>query len=101
MKMRLARLLAWWPTERMLRIAAVTGLAALALMTLGVFDPRPLQVVISMSVSQVFGVAAFLMYFLSIAADILQARARLQAQLVEARAAALGKDTSSGGTGAP
>jgi len=102
MKARLSKLLAWWPTEKMLRVAAVTGIVALGLMVLGVLDPRPLQVVISMSVSQVFGVAAFFLFLLSVAADIVQARAKLQLQLEAARAAAAngGKD-GGGATGAP
>ncbi|GMU63505.1 MAG: hypothetical protein AMXMBFR34_52680 [Myxococcaceae bacterium] len=72
------RLLVKWPTEKALRVAALAGLVALALMCLGIFDPRPLSVVISMSVSQAFGAGAFLLFFLSIAADVAQARARTQ-----------------------
>jgi hypothetical protein len=67
------RLLAKWPTEKALRLAVVLGLIALPLMCLGVLDPRPLQVVISMSLSQVFGGLAFILFFLSIAADRAQA----------------------------
>lgn len=70
---RFLRLLSKWPTEKALRLAAVLGLIALPLMCLGVLDPRPLQVVISMSVSQAFGGLAFILFFLSIAADRAQA----------------------------
>lgn len=73
---RLLRLLAKWPTHKALTASAALGLVALALMCWGVLDPRPLQVVISMSVSQVFGGLAFIGYALSIGADILQGRAK-------------------------
>ena len=81
-------LLAKWPTDKALRLCAALGLVALALMCLGVLDPRPLQVVISMSVSQIFGGLAFIMFALSIAADLAQARGR-------------GTVQPSGDTGAP
>jgi hypothetical protein len=84
---RFLKLLAKWPTEKALRVAAAVGLVALALMCWGVLDPRPLQVVISMSVSQIFGGMAFIMFGLSIAADLAQARGRAVQQ--------------SGDTGAP
>lgn len=71
---RLLRLLQRWPTERALVASAALGLVALALMCLGVIDPRPLQVVISMSVSQLFGGLAFLGFALSIGADLVQGR---------------------------
>jgi hypothetical protein len=74
---RLLELLRWWPTDKVLRVSAAMGLVALALMCLGVVDPRPLQVVISMSVSHLFGGIAFVGYLLSVAADLAQARSRL------------------------
>ncbi|MEW5739498.1 MAG: hypothetical protein AB1938_11260 [Myxococcota bacterium] len=94
---RFLKLLVWWPTEKALRVSAVLGLIALALMCLGVLDPRPLQVVISMSVSQIFGGVAFIGFFLSVAADVAQARARIQK--LEGSGGAAG--TSAGGSGAP
>lgn len=70
----LLRILAKWPTQKALPASAALGLVALALMCWGVLDPRPLQVVISMSVSQVFGGLAFIGYALSVGADIIQGR---------------------------
>lgn len=80
---RFLKLLAKWPTEKALRVCAALGLVALALMCLGVLDPRPLQVVISMSVSQMFGGLAFIGFGLSIAADVAQARGRQAAPPAE------------------
>ena len=72
----LLRILSKWPTQKALPASAALGLVALALMCWGVLDPRPLQVVISMSVSQVFGGLAFIGYALSVGADIIQGRER-------------------------
>lgn len=66
---RLLRLLAKWPTERMLRVACVLGLLALALMVWGVLSGGALPVVASMSLAQGFGVTACLFFGLSIAAE--------------------------------
>ena len=65
----LLKLLAKWPTERMLRVACVLGLIALALMVWGVLSGRALPVVASMSVAQGIGVVACLFFGLSIAAE--------------------------------
>ena len=73
----LLRLLLKWPTQRMLRIAAVLGLLAMAVMSWAVLDPQPLPVVASMSFSPVFAGLAFFIYGLSIAADLAQAQARV------------------------
>ncbi len=43
----------------MLRVACVLALVALALMVWSLFDPRPLPVVVAMSVGQVFGTLSF------------------------------------------
>lgn len=67
---RLLRLLARWPIEHMLRLACVLGLAALGIMVWGVVSGAPLPVVASMSLSQLFGVTACLLFGLSIAADV-------------------------------
>lgn len=66
---RLLRLLAKWPTTRMLRAACLLGLCALALMVWGVLSGRALPVVASMSVAQGLGVLACLLFGLSIAAE--------------------------------
>jgi hypothetical protein len=73
----LLRLLVKWPTLRMLRLAAVLGLMAMAVMSWAVIDPTPLPVVASMSFSPVFAGLAFLIFGLSIAADLAQAQARV------------------------
>lgn len=73
----LLRLLAKWPIELMLRIACVLGLLALAIMVFGVASGQPLPVVASMSLAQLFGVLACLLFGLSIAADV--ARGKRQA----------------------
>ncbi len=67
---RLLRLLAKWPIDRMLRVACVLGLVALAMMVWGVVSGAPLPVVASMSVAQGLGVVACLLFGLSIAAEV-------------------------------
>lgn len=74
MMTRFLRLLARWPTDRMLRIACVLGLLALAMMVGGVLLATPLPVVGAMSVAQGFGVLACLLFGLSIAADVASRR---------------------------
>ncbi len=74
---RLLNLLAKWPIDRMLRVACVLGLLALATMVWGVVSGAPLPVVASMSVAQGLGVLACLLFGLSIAADV--ARGKRQA----------------------
>ncbi|MBE2250527.1 MAG: hypothetical protein IAE78_13410 [Myxococcus sp.] len=64
------RLLARWPIERALRVAAVLGLIALGLMVGGVLAGTPLPVVFSMTLAQGLGVFACLLFGLSIAADV-------------------------------
>lgn len=73
----LLRLLAMWPTHKMLRVAAAMGLVAVVVMGWPVIDPNPLPVVASMSLSPVFAGLAFLIYGLSIAADLAQSQARV------------------------
>jgi hypothetical protein len=73
----LLHLLAKWPTKKMLRLAAVLGLLGSAVMAWSVLDPTPLPIVTSMSISPVLAGLAFLLYGLSIAADLSQAQARV------------------------
>ena len=75
----LLRLLAKWPTQKMLRLAAAIGLVAIAVMAWPVLDPSPLPVVTSMSLSPVLGGLAFVIYGLSIAADLAHASALARA----------------------
>jgi hypothetical protein len=61
----------------LLRISAVLTLVALALMCWAVLEPTPLPTIIAMSVGQVFGTLAFLMYATAIVIDLRRdARAR-------------------------
>lgn len=65
----LSRLTSRWPSERALRVASVVGLAALALMAAGIVYPVPIVVVASMSLAQLLGGAAFILYLLTVAAE--------------------------------
>lgn len=59
---------------RALRLAAVCVLVALALMVWGVLDPRPIALVIAMSVGQALGTLSFALYVLVVLADLWHAR---------------------------
>lgn len=59
---------------RALRFAAVFGLLSLALMLWGLVDPQPISLVIAMSVGQVIGTAAFVIYGLVVLTDLRRAR---------------------------
>lgn len=65
----LSRLVSRWPSEKALLLAAVAGLVALAIMAASVIYPAPIVVVASMSVAQLLGGAAFVLYLLSVAAE--------------------------------
>ena len=67
-----ARLVSRWPSERAQRVASVVGLVALAIMVAGILFPAPLLVVAGMSVAQVLGGVAFLLYLFSVAAEYRQ-----------------------------
>lgn len=66
-------LLSRFPTRLALRLAAVLGIVAAGVMAWAVLDPTPIPVVASMSLSPVFSGLAFVIYGLSIAADLAQA----------------------------
>ncbi|HKU38092.1 MAG TPA: hypothetical protein VJR89_08095 [Polyangiales bacterium] len=59
---------------RLLRLAAVCALLALGLMVWGVLDPRPIALVVAMSVGQALGTASFGLYALVVIADLRHAR---------------------------
>jgi peptidoglycan/LPS O-acetylase OafA/YrhL len=59
---------------RLLRIAAVCALLSLALMVWGVLDPRPIALVIAMSVGQGLGTLSFALYALVVIGDLRHAR---------------------------
>lgn len=62
--------------SRVLQIACVMALVALAMMVWSLFDPRPLPVIAAMSVGQVLGTISFASFGLVILLD-LRARLRL------------------------
>ena len=59
---------------RALRWAAVFGLLSLTLMVWGVIDPRPISLVIAMSVGQLLGTLAFGVFVLVVLTDLRKAR---------------------------
>ncbi len=57
-----------------LRVAAVLALAALGLMIAATLVPRPLPVILAMSVGQGLGVVAFLLYLDAVLAEMRRLR---------------------------
>lgn len=68
------RFLIRWPTDKMLRIACVLGLLALAIMAWGVVAGTSLPVVASMSIAQGIGVLAGLLFALTLTAEAIRHR---------------------------
>jgi hypothetical protein len=60
--------------EKLVRAAAVLALVGLALFAWSVLDPRPVPVVVAMSVGQAIGTLSFLLYVLAIYLDLRRAR---------------------------
>ena len=56
--------------EKALRFASVFALFGLALMVWGVLDPRPLPVLVGLSIGQAIGTLSFLLYLIVVAADL-------------------------------
>lgn len=61
---------------RLLQVASVLTLVALALMLWSVFVPTPLPVMLAMSVGQLLGTIAFASYGLAVFLDLFRARRR-------------------------
>jgi peptidoglycan/LPS O-acetylase OafA/YrhL len=59
---------------RLLRLASVCALLALALMLWGVLDPSPIALVVAMSVGQALGTLSFALYALVVVADLRHSR---------------------------
>ncbi len=59
---------------RGLRLAAISALIALGLMVWGVLDPRPIALVVAMSVGQALGTLSFALYAVTVMADLAHAR---------------------------
>jgi len=60
--------------EKLVLVAAVLALVGLALFVWSVLDPRPVPVVVAMSVGQGIGTLSFLLYALAIYLDLRRAR---------------------------
>ncbi len=56
--------------ERLLRVACVFALIGLALMVWSVLDPRPMPVIVGLSLGQAVGTASFGLYLLVVAVDL-------------------------------
>ena len=65
----LSRIVSKWPSDKALLTASVVGLFALAIMAAGIVYPAPIVVVAGMSVAQLLGGVAFILYLLSVAAE--------------------------------
>jgi hypothetical protein len=59
---------------KLVRAAAVLALVGLALFVWSVLDPRPVPVVVAMSVGQGIGTLSFLLYLLAVYLDLRRAR---------------------------
>jgi hypothetical protein len=57
-------------SSRVLVVACLNALAALALMMWSLFEPHPLQVIAAMSVGQVLGTLSFVLYLSVVAVDL-------------------------------
>jgi hypothetical protein len=66
-------------TSTVVRAACISGLAALALMSWSLFDPRPFPVIAAMSIGQVLGTTSFLLYLFVVARELRPLRARKEA----------------------
>jgi MFS family permease len=56
--------------ERLVQIAALLGLVALAMMALAVVVPRPVPVMLAMSAGQGLGIGALVLYLLAIVSEM-------------------------------
>ncbi len=62
-------------TPRLLQVACVCALVALAMMGWSLFDPRPLPVIAAMTVGQGLGTLSFLFFLWVVAADLRRPKA--------------------------
>ena len=56
--------------RRLVLISTITTLVALALMVAGIVFPRPLLLVLAMSLGQLFGTISLVLYLLAIVLDL-------------------------------
>ena len=59
------------------RFAAMLALAGLAIIAYSILSPRPLPVILAMSVGQMLGTAAFLCYLLAVILDVARSGRRV------------------------
>lgn len=59
---------------RLTRVACVLALIGLVMMVYSILSPRPLPVILAMSVGQMFGMAAVACYLLAILVDMARSR---------------------------
>jgi hypothetical protein len=64
---------------RLLQVACVLALVALALFVWSVLDPRPIPVILAMSVGQVLGSLSFAAFLLVVAYDLRGGRQKSEA----------------------
>jgi hypothetical protein len=62
------------PYARVLRGACLLALAALGLMTWSLFDPRPIPVILAMSLGQLLGTLSLLAFVICVVADVRRRR---------------------------
>jgi hypothetical protein len=67
-----AQIRAWLRTGKLLRLSCWMTLVGLALFVWSVLDPRPVPVMVAMSIGQGIGSAAFVLYLLVIGADFVR-----------------------------
>jgi len=63
---------------RLIAASCALGLAAIALMVWSVVDPRPLQVILAMSVGQVLGTLSLAIFVFVVVADLRRTRRALE-----------------------
>lgn len=56
--------------DRLLRIACVLALSGLALIVWSMLDPRPLPVLVGLSIGQALGTLSFVAFLIIVAADL-------------------------------
>ncbi len=72
--------MSWWkrlvgiPSRRVLDIACVVALVALALICWSMVDPRPIPVILAMSVAQVLGTVSFAAFLVVVVRDLRRAQ---------------------------
>ncbi len=58
------------PAPRLMTYACVLALFALGLIVWGVVDPRPIPVIVAMSVGQVIGTLSFVVFLIVVVTDV-------------------------------